>query len=302
MGFSIFRKSQIKIGFLISYDYKYIFDALPIVYPYADQIILCIDVNRNTWAGGKYDIDPGFFAHIRAMDTDGKIIFFEDDFYVPSLSPMENDTRERNMLSEKMGPDCWKLQIDADEYFLNFDKVCAFLQKHRYLLSKPMYNRVNIRANWITLFKKTTHGYIYIDNEEDFSFATNLVGQHYFARDLDGRQNREIYTNFRVLHHSWAREPHEVYQKIKNWSHKDDFDGDAFYDFWMSIDETNYMNFQDLHPIYRGAWKRLKFIACSDVHDFINKFNATHPAPEPFKLPRRYFKKFLKNQLKFWRK
>ncbi len=302
MGFSIFRKSKVKIGFLISYDYKYIFDAMPLVYDYADEIILCVDVNRNTWAGKKYELDPDFFDRIRAIDPRGKIVFFEADFYVPTLTPMENDTRERNMLSEKMGPDCWKLQIDADEYFLNFDRVYAFLQKHRYLLSKPTHNRVNIRANWITLFKKTAHGYIYIDNEEDFSFATNLVGEHYFARDLEGRNNREIYTNFRVLHHSWAREPHEVYQKIKNWSHKDDFDGDAFYDFWMSIDESNYMDFHDLHPIYPGAWQKLKFIACKDVQDFIDQFNATNPQPKPFVLPGRYFKKYLKNQLKFWRK
>ena len=302
MGFSIFNKSKIKIGFLISYDYKYIFDALPIVYAYADEIILCIDVNRNTWAGKKYELDPKFFDNIRAIDPDEKIVFFEADFYVPTLTPMENDTRERNMLSEKMGADCWKLQIDADEYFLNFDAVYQFLQQNRYFLSKPKYNPVNIRANWITLFKKTKHGYVYIDNEEDFSFATNLVGQHFFARDLASKTNREIYTNFRVLHHSWAREPHEVHQKIKNWSHKDDFDGDQFYDFWMSIDESNYMDFHDLHPIYKGAWTGLKFIACSDIHDFISKFNATHPALEPTKVPQKYFKKYVKNTLKLWRK
>jgi hypothetical protein len=46
----------------------------------------------------------------------------------------------------------------------------------------------------------------------------------------------------------------------------------------------------------------LKFIACSDIHDFINKFNATHPALETTKLPNKYFKKYVKNALKFWRK
>ncbi|HMI06363.1 MAG TPA: hypothetical protein VK528_02360 [Flavobacterium sp.] len=302
MGFSIFSKSKIKIGFLISYDYRYIYDALKLVYDYADEIILAIDENRNTWAGGKYEIEESFFDKIKSMDPKNKIVFFEDDFYVPTLTPMENDTRERNMLSKKMGPDCWKLQIDADEYFLNFPAVYEFLQKHRYFLSKPKYNPVNIRANWITLFKKTDTGFIYIDNDEDFSFATNLVGEHFFARDLASKTNREIYTNFRVLHQSWAREPEEIYRKINNWSHKDDFDGGAFYKFWMSVNETNYGQFTDLHPIYKGAWKSLKFIACTDIHDFIRKFNEIHPPLQPTKLPTKYFKKYVKSTLKFWRK
>ena len=302
MGFSIFSKSKIKIGFLISYDYRYIYDALAIVYDYADEIILAIDINRNTWAGGKYEIEPDFFDKIKKLDVKNKIVLFEDDFYVPTLTPMENDTRERNMLSDKMGNNCWKLQIDADEYFLNFPAVCDFLQKHRYLLSKPKYNPVNIRANWITLFKQTNNGFIYIDNDEDFSFATNLTAEHFFARDLASKTNREIYTNFRVLHQSWAREPEEIYRKINNWSHKDDFDGEAFYKFWMSVDETNFSQFTDLHPIYKGAWKSLKFISCSDIHEFITKFNEIHPPLPVTKLPSRYFKKYIKNTLKFWRK
>lgn len=301
MGFSIFRKAKIKVGFLISYDYKYIFDALPIVYDYADEIVLVIDINRQTWAGKPYYLPEDFKAQMKAIDPDNKIVFLEDDFYVPELSPMENDTRERNILSNFMGPDCWKLQIDADEYFLNFGAVVAFLQKHRYLLYKPKLNAVNIRGNWITLFKKTQHGYIYIDNEEHFSFATNLTGEHFFARDLASTHNREIYTNFRVLHHSWARDPEEVQQKIRNWSHKDDFDGDRFFEFWSSIDEHNYHLFKDLHPIYKGAWLGLKFIACANIEEFMSKFNATHPPLPVTKLPNRYFEKYVKSVLRFWR-
>lgn len=301
MGYSPFRKAKIKIGFLISYDYRYLDDALKIVYDYADEIILCVDVNRQTWAGMPYYLPEDFFGSVKANDPKNKITIYEDDFYVAALSPMENDTRERNMLSQKMGADCWKLQIDSDEYFLNFDRVVDFLQKYRYLLYKPKMNPVNIRANWITLFKQTANGYLYIDNEEDFSFATNLVGEHFFARDLASKTNREIYTNFRVLHHSWAREPQEVQQKIKNWSHKDDFDGDRFFEFWQTIDEHNFHLFEDLHPIYTGAWKRLKFIACGDIHDFIAKFNAQNPPLLMTKLSGRYFDRFVKSALRFWR-
>lgn len=302
MGLGFFTRSKIKIGFLISYDHKYIYDALKIVYDYADEIILAIDRNRLTWAGEKYELDPNFFDAIRAMDPKNKIVFFEDNFYVESLTPIENDTRERNMLSEKMGPDCWKLQIDVDEYFLNFDAVYKYLQKNRFLVARPDINPVNIRANWITLFKKTENGFLYLDNEEHFSFATNLVGNHFFARDMATVNNTEVFTNFRVLHHSWARDPEEIYKKINNWSHKDDFDREAFFQFWMNVDETNYTQFTDLHPIYKGAWKNLKFIACKDVPDFIRKFNAIAPPPPVSKLPKEYFRAYRRETRKFWHK
>jgi hypothetical protein len=302
MGFSIFAKAKLKIGFLISYDWQYIFNALPIVYAYADEIILAIDANRLSWAGKKYDFDEFFFERIKALDKDRKITIFEDNFYIESLSPIENETRERNLLSEKMGTDCWKIQIDVDEYFVDFDAVCRFLQKHSYLLSKPKYNAVNIRGSWITLFKKTQNGYLYIDNDEHFSFATNLVGAHFFGRDLASRTNREIYTGFEVIHQSWAREPEEILQKINNWGHKDDFDTQAYFQFWKHVDETNYAQFENLHPVYPEAWKSLKFIACSDIHDFCVKFHANKSKPAKLRLPAHYFKKYIKNSLKLWRR
>jgi len=298
----LLKKAKLKIGFLISYDYAYIFPALQIVYDFADEIILAIDVNRVSWAGKPYEFDEGFFDQMRALDVARKITIFQDNFYVESLSPIENETRERNLLSEKMGADCWKLQIDADEYFVDFKSVCRFLQQHRYFLSKPQYNAVNIRANWITLFKKTENGYLYIDNAENFSFATNLVGSHFFGRDLASKTNREIYTGFEVIHQSWAREPEEIYQKINNWGHKNDFDTEAYFEFWQQVDEDNYTQFTDLHPVYPKDWKSLKFLACTDIQDFCVKFQAHKSTPLPLKLPKHYFRKFLKNTLKFWQR
>jgi len=300
MGLPTFGKAKIKIGFLVSYDCKYIFDALRIVYDFADEIILAIDADRMSWAGKPYDFDESFFDQIKSVDPQNKITIFEDHFYLENLSPIENETRERNLLSRKMGADCWKLQIDADEYFVDFASVYAFLQQHRYLLSKPKYNAVNIRGNWITLFKKTQNGYLYIDNEEDFSFATNVVGAHFFGRDLASKTNREIYAGFEVIHQSWAREPEEIYQKINNWGHKDDFDTEAYFEFWMNVNEANYTQFTNLHPVYPEDWKCLKFIACADIHDFCVKFHANKPAPDQVKLSGHYFRKYLKNNLRFW--
>ncbi len=297
-----FGKTPLKVGFLISYDCEYLFHALPLVYPHVDEVILAIDKNRVSWAGRRFAFDETFFGRIRTIDPAQKIRILEDDFYLPALSPIQNETRERNLLSEQMGANCWKLQIDVDEYFTDFKSVAQFLQKHRYLLWKPQCDKVNIRARWITLFKKTQNGYLYIDNDEHFSFATNTVGEYYFGRDLASTHNREVFTDFAVIHQSWARSDDEIRQKINNWGHKDDFDTKAYFDFWQSVDETNYSRFTNLHPVYPQAWERLHFIACGSIEAFCAQFHTANlPRPIPV-LPRRYFWKHLRNTLKFWKK
>lgn len=300
MGFSIFRKSKIKIGFLVSYDYKYIYEALKIVYDHADEIILAIDVNRNTWVGQKIDLPDLFFETVKSMDPDHKIVFFEENFYIPTLGPMENETRERNMISEKMGSDCWKLQIDSDEYFLDFAGFCQFLQKHRYLLSKPKLNPVNLRAYLIMLFKRTEKGYLFIDNFESFSFATNLTRKYDLGRNIETNQ---IQTNFAVVHQSWARSEAEIRMKISNWGHKNDFNVEDFYQFWLALNERNYTEFENFHPIYPEQWKRLKYIECKSIEEFITKYHAIHPAGSnrKFKVSSRYFIKYLKNSIRYFK-
>lgn len=110
----------IKIGFLISYDYQMLKTSLPLVYASADEIFLAIDYKRRTWSGNSFEISDDFFSWIEIFDKDKKIHIYEDDFYDPSLSVKDNDTRERNMLGIRMGSGGWHLQVDSDEYFVDF--------------------------------------------------------------------------------------------------------------------------------------------------------------------------------------
>lgn len=292
-------KAKIKVGFLISYDYQYLFQSMKMVYDFVDEIILAIDVDRLTWSGEKFKLPDEFFAMIGALDSLGKVAFFEDRFYLPALSPIENETRERNLLSQLMGDGCWKLQIDVDEYFINFEDVVKFLRQNDYFLYKPQYNAVNLRATWVTLFKKTSNGFLYIDDKEHFSFATNRVAKHYFARDLNAIDNREIKTEFVAVHQSWAREPEEVWQKITNWGHKNDFDTKKYFDFWMDVNEDNYVNFVDLHPFHPKSWPKLQFLDCQTIAEFTEKYRAIHVA-KPTLIEKKYYKKYIKNSLKFY--
>jgi hypothetical protein len=53
---------------------------------------------------------------------------------------------ERNMISKKMGNNCWQLQIDCDEYFLNFEKVFKFLNDNSFLLTNPSSNPILLKG------------------------------------------------------------------------------------------------------------------------------------------------------------
>ncbi|WP_395054518.1 hypothetical protein [Flavobacterium sp.] len=284
---------KIKVGFLVSYDYKFLYNSIPLVYDYVDTIYLAIDVNRKTWSGELFTIDILFFNFITKLDKHKKIIIYEDDFYNSELTPIENDTRERNMLSKKIGKNCWNLQIDADEYFMDFAQVSRFLRKNSFLLSKPNHNPINLKAKWITIFKKTENGYLYIDNDESFSFATNQIEKYYFARNVNP-SIRNLQTNFIALHQSWARDSEEILFKINNWGHKYDFDRKAYFKFWKNLNEDNYKDCNSFHYYLDDAWDSLKYIACGDISEFIEIFKSK-VITDDVKVPTRFYKKYLKN-------
>ena len=132
---------KIQTGFLVSYDYEKLKKSIPPVYEKSDEIFLALDHENRTWTGTKFEIDDAFFAWIDTFDVDKKITIYRDDFYIPELSPIDNDSRERTLLSEKMGIGNWLVQVDADEIFLDFDKFVETLRKYDHFLDNPEKNK-----------------------------------------------------------------------------------------------------------------------------------------------------------------
>lgn len=288
---------KLKIGFLISYDYKYFFNALKTVYDHVDEIILSIDKNFTTWSGQVIVIEESFFEEVKKIDVKGKVKYHRDNFYFPEMSPMQCETYQRNEMSKLMGDNCWKLQIDVDEYFIDFSVVKEFLIKHKYFLYKPNFNPINIRGKWITLFKQVNGGFLYIDNEENFSFCTNLKERYDYARNIEVNQ---LQTNFFVIHQSWARQEDEIKQKISNWGHKNDFDVNSFFEFWKNLNENNYRDFQDFHPVYPKEWKKLEFLPSDSIEQFIEVYKQKNPEKnnQNNKVKFKYFLRYLKSFIK----
>lgn len=285
---------MIKAGFLIAYDYDFIFNSLPQIYTFVDEIVLAIDIDRKTWMGNDFQIEDDFFNKIRSIDADQKIKIYEDRFYVEGEKPMDLETRERNMLSNFMGDNCWKMQIDSDEYCLNFDKVITFLKKNEFLLKKTA-PQINFLPIWITLFKQNEKGFFIIKpSTENFSMMFNRP-EYKYARNSEGL---DLKIDYKVIHQSWARTEAEVLTKIKNWGHAHDFEVMNFFEKWKALNEDNFNEYVDFHPIYKGFWQSLEFVEAKNITELLVKLTETTNVEE-IKVSSKLKKLRLKNFLRF---
>lgn len=254
--------SEIKVGFLISYDYEYLKNSLPLVYEHVSYIAIAIDKKRLTWSGNSFDIPDAFFDWLNAFDTDKKIQIYEDDFYVPELSPLECDTRERTMLGAFMGKGGWHVQIDTDEYFLDFKAFKDYLIKY---IDYDVKTLVQVPVH--TIFKQDDNGsFLVVDNTEYFPLATNYP-EYERARYPKEYSSHVISTP--ILHQSWGKELEQIKKKIYNWGHKNDFDTDAYLKLWLFIDSFTYKYIKNFHPIYPEMWGCLEFIPEISIPELI---------------------------------
>jgi hypothetical protein len=253
---------KIHVGFLLSYDYELLKLSIPPVYKAADRIFLAHDKDFRTWNGKSFKVDPDFFLWLKEFDVDNKIEIYTDDFYLPKLSTIENDTRERTMLSEKMGIGNWLIQVDSDEYFIDFEKFVSDLRKFDHYLDNPEKNKIQIAAFWLIIYKYTNDGILYVDKPLKAVFATNYPNYKYARRTNE----RVIYTNNLILHESVSRSEADLRFKLENWGHNKDVNKD-FLNKWIAVDETNYMNYENFYYIEPERWKKLEYFPTKNISE-----------------------------------
>jgi len=291
------RISEIKVGYVVSYDFDLLLLSINQLYKKVDRIYIAIDKEKKTWSGNFFEISESFFTKINQLDIDNKIEFYYDSFYVRDLSPSECETRERNMLLQKMGRG-WLIQLDTDEYVYDFDKLRSYLKKYWYLTVFPAYTPIVFRGKLITLFKKIPEGYLYIDNDEKFSFITNIPN---YESCRANKSVRNFFINFNVIHNSWGRTDEELLLKIKNWGHRDDFDTQKFFESWKQLNYLNYNSYKNFHPIIPEVWNELHFIKSKSVENFINNY-AQNNTQNLIEIKPSIFFKALFGKLKFFKK
>ncbi len=260
---------KIHIGFLLSYDYEKLKLSIPPVYKFADKIFIAEDINKKTWSGNTFNVDKSFYEWIETFDTDKKIVFYRDNFYVPELTGIQMDTRERFMLSQQMGIGNWLVQIDSDEYFIDFENFVKKLKKYNYLLDNPIENRVQIAGFHIDIYKYLEDGLLYVKNTSKFLVATNYPNYKY------ARQTKEriIYVNSFTLHESLARSEEDLTYKINNWSHREDINPE-FLTKWKRANKDNFNEIEDVFYMNPTSnWKKLGYIPTKDINEMKKYFD-----------------------------
>lgn len=258
---------KIHVGFLLSYDYEKLKLSIPPVYEVADRIFIAKDVNNRTWSGNEFTVDDSFYEWLKEFDVDNKIEFFTDNFYIPELTAIQNDTRERHLLSLKMGIGNWLIQIDSDEYFVDFEGFVFNLRKYDHYLDNPEENRIQFACFWLIIYKYTEKGILYVNKPMKAVFATNYPNYKYARRTNE----RVVYFGDLVLHESIARTEEQLRYKLKNWGHNNEVNKD-FLKKWIMIDETNYDQFEDFYYIEPKRWKKLAYLPTRTITDAKSKF------------------------------
>ena len=279
---------KINVGFLVSYDYELLRHSIPLVYKSADSITLAVDEKRRTWSGNTFTIDQEFFNWIKTFDTENKIKIYEGDFYVETLNAMENDTRERNLLASAMG-DGICIQIDADEYFVDFDGFVDYLKRHKKKLTSG--KAYQICPSLIDIYKILDEGVLVSPKLSGYYIGSNNPE---FVRARKSKDQQKWYVPYYSIHQTWGRSEDELRFKLKNWGHNIDFDLEQYLDFWKSINKDNYHKHKNFHPLNSTSWKTLEFVPGKSIDQVVMNISKVKQVSKWY-----LFRKNLGQQIKY---
>lgn len=260
---------KIHTGFLLSFDYEKLKKSIPPVYKDSDRLFIAIDKDFLTWSGNKFDVNDSFFEWLKEFDKDNKIELYYDAFYVKGLTGIQMDTRERHMLSKKMGIGNWLIQVDSDEYILNFKDFVESLKKLNHFLDNPEEDPIQVSGYHIDVYKYLDDGILYVENMCKFLLATNYPNYKL------ARQTREriIYVNTIALHESLSRSEEELEYKLNNWSHREDINSD-FLTKWKKADKHNFKDIKDVFYLNPKQWETINYAATKDFTEITKYFEA----------------------------
>ena len=281
---------EIRVGFLMSYDYELLKISIPLVYKEADLITIALDENLRTWSGGNFEIDESFFLWITSFDTEKKISIYRDNFYDPSLNAMENEVKERKMLASKMGIGNWLIQIDADEYFVDFKKFTEELKLRNKYLNNPEENQVQIAGFYVNLYKYTDDGILYVSKPRNQKFATN------YPSYITGRNTKRqvIYIPSIVIHECLSRSEEEIRTKFTNWGHSHQVDIETFLNKWREINQSNYKQFENLFYLNPELWKKLDYVKGRSIEEISKNLNYKELMPSKSFIRKKNFGQWFK--------
>jgi hypothetical protein len=229
----------------LAYDWRMALQAIQAYWPIADEVILGLDNECKTWSGNPFEIDLDELDHalrrlLAVRHTAIRLV--QGDFH-SHPNPKHNEQQERLACTSAALPHGWIVSVDADELILNPQDFRSSL-----LACAPT---TNPHGNFLTVFKAFGDELLVIDPTEGIPLAS--------TKPCETRVTGEPVVMVRTfgVHHAWSRSEEELWQKLTNWGHRDDFDTAAYFAFWKGVTLENYGEVKDFHPICPGLWKRL---------------------------------------------
>lgn len=282
--------NKIQVGFLVSYDYELLKCAIPLIYEDSDTIFLALDKNRKTWSGESIEIVPAFFEWIKNYDTHNKIVIFEEEFYIAGQTTMQCEIRERKMLASAMGIGNWLIQIDADEYFLDFKSFVTFLKSKNHFLKNPKKNQVQISPFLVNLYKRLDNGMLFVDMPTKQLLATNYPSYKV------GRQTRKriIYCKSLIIHECLSRTRDELEFKLDNWGHNADINKCKFLEKWDAVNESNYKTMKNFFYLEPEKWPTLGFVKGTTIKEIEENLELDKVIPSSYFIAKKNFGQWFK--------
>lgn len=244
--------AQIKLSFCtpVAYDYAYAYKTIQSYYSLADEILIGLDERNLTWNKKPFIIDrPAFQKRLIDMDPDKKIRIIEGLYHKLS-KPIDNDTRERNILKNCCKPGNAVVQIDCDEQLVNPEAFRKWLDETTipdgavpYAKLACVYKIIGDTALVVTPATETVQ--LLTFNREDYTRVRYTT-------------EKSVLSPLWLLHYSWGRTPAELEEKIQSWGHTTDFDTSKYFKFWNSVNLENYQYLRNIHPLGDGStWQKL---------------------------------------------
>ena len=210
-------------------------------------------------------------------------------FYVEGFTTMQCEVRQRKMLSEKMGIGNWLIQLDADEYFLDFKAFIDTLRQYDSYLKQPKNNQIQFSTFLVNIYKQVEGGFLYIDEATKCMTATN------YPSYKTGRNTKKriIYTKHLMFHETLSRDEKELEFKFNNWGHKGETNP-FFMEKWKSASKDNYKDLTDLFYLEPHKWKKLNYAKGETILEALTNFPASNFAPTNFFLFKKNFGQWFK--------
>ena len=263
---------------LLAYDTAFMVDSIKRYIDNIDELVVGLDENRQTWTGSTYELEPTIVERLKAISP--KVRLLEDIFYMPGLGPMDNDTRERNVLSTELHDFDYIISIDSDELLLNEADLFDWLRRQK-------TQDVCILGSWINVYKELDDAYLVIGDgtKGGIELGDVPIITDRSERFVNARWTKQNYVMSPavLLHFSWARSEPELRKKLSNWSHSDDFTTKHHLDLWLNVNQKNYGSaaYRNFHPVTPSEWPSLSLIRKSELDERVRQAVASKTARMP---------------------